>query len=66
MLNKDHFIDTLAISDIRLRIKQAMSKNLNKAVQNVIELEAFLKTEQRLSSVNSSLKAVEQETTRGE
>ncbi|XP_061194780.1 uncharacterized protein LOC133202936 [Saccostrea echinata] len=47
-LAKDHFIDALAISDIRLRIKQARPKNLNEAVRNAIELEAFLKTEQRL------------------
>ena len=65
-LAKDHFIDALAISDIRLRIKQARPKNLNEAVRNAIELEAFLKTEQRLGGVNSSLRAVGQETTRGE
>ena len=65
-LAKDHFIDALAISDIRLRIKQARPKNLNEAVRNAIELEDFLKTEQRLGVVNSSLRTVGQETTRGE
>ena len=60
-LAKDHFIEALAISDMRLRIKQARPKNLNEALRHAIELEAFLKTEQRLGGSGSSIRAVEQD-----
>lgn len=60
-LAKDHFIDALALSDMRLRIKQARPKNLNEAVRHAIELEAFLKAEQRLGAVTPSVRAMGQD-----
>lgn len=64
-LAKDHFIDGLAISDIRMRIK-AGPKKLNDVVRNAMEVKDFLKTEQRLGGLNSSLRAVGKEAKRGE
>lgn len=60
-LAKDNFIEALAISDMRLRIKQARPKNLNEALRHAIELEAFLKTEQRIGGTNSLIRAVGQD-----
>lgn len=60
-LAKDHFKDALALSDMRLRIKQARPKNLNEAVRHAIELEAFLKAEQRLGAVTPSIRAMGQD-----
>jgi hypothetical protein len=59
-LAKDHFIEALAISDMRLCIKQARPKNLDEALRHAIVLEAFLKTEQRLGG-SSLIRAVEQD-----
>lgn len=50
-LAKDHFIDVLVLSDMQLRIKQARREHLNGAVRHAIELEAFLKAEQRLGAM---------------
>jgi formiminotetrahydrofolate cyclodeaminase len=47
---------------MRMRIKQARPKNLNEALRHAIELEAFLKTEQRLGGSSSLIRAVEQDT----
>lgn len=58
---KDHFIDALSMSDKRLTIMQARPKNLNEAVRHAIELEAFLKAEQRQGAVNPSIRALGQE-----
>ena len=44
---KEHFIDALVSSDMRLRIKQARPTNLNMAVRHAVELEAFNKAEKK-------------------
>ena len=46
-LAKEQFIDALVSSDMRLRIKQARSTNLNDAVRHAVELEAFNKAEEK-------------------
>lgn len=58
---KGHFIDALAVSDMRLRIKQARSQNLNETVRHAIELEAILNAEQRLKPMHHSTRAMRQE-----
>lgn len=50
-LAKDQFIDALVLSDMRLRIKQARREHLNGAFRHAVELEAFLKAEQRLGAM---------------
>ena len=40
-LAKEQFIDALAVSDMRLRIKQARPSDLNDAVRHAVELDAF-------------------------
>ena len=47
-LAKDQFVDALANSDMRLRIKQARPVNLNDAVRHAVELEAYFKAEGKL------------------
>ena len=46
-LAKEHFIDALVSSDMRLRIKQARPTSLNMAVRHAVELEAFNKAEEK-------------------
>lgn len=46
-LAKEQFIDSLANSDTRLRIKQARPNNSNDAVRHAVELEAFFRAERR-------------------
>ena len=46
-LAKEYFIDALTDSDIRLRIKQARPATLNDAIRHAVELEAFVKVEQK-------------------
>ena len=41
ILSKDHFIDALSDSDMRLRLKQSRSATLDETVRLSIELEAF-------------------------
>lgn len=49
-LGKEAFINALVDSDMRLRIKQCIPKNLNKAIR--LELDAYYKTVKR-SHLNS-------------
>ena len=52
-LSKEHFIDALIDSDMRLRIQQNKPFTLEEAVRNAIELEAFQEAEkQRLKQGN--------------
>ena len=46
-LAKEHFIDGLHSSDMRLRVKQARPKDLNDAVRHAVELEAYNRVERR-------------------
>jgi uncharacterized protein YutE (UPF0331/DUF86 family) len=57
-LAKEHFIDTLKESDMRLRIKQARPVNLNDAIVHAMELEAFNSAERRLTDSISYLQEV--------
>ena len=50
-LAKEHFIDCLHSSDIRLRIKQARPNSLNEVVRHAVELEAFVKAEKKQEGV---------------
>lgn len=46
-LSKEHFIDALTDSDMRLRIQQSRPYTLNDAVREAIELDAFAKAEKQ-------------------
>ena len=46
-LSKEYFIDALIDSDIRLRIKQSRPATLNDAIRLAVELEAFVKSEEK-------------------
>ena len=46
-LAKEQFIDALANSDMRLRIKQSRPLDLNDAVRHAVELEAFNRAERK-------------------
>ena len=46
-LAKEQFIDSLVNSEMRLKIKQAGSVDLNDAVRHAVELEAFYRAEIR-------------------
>ena len=45
ILAKDHFIDALQESEMRLRVQQARPKTLNEAVHAAVELETFQRAE---------------------
>ena len=60
-LAKDHFIDALLDSDLRLRIKQARPRSLNDAVRHAVELEAYVKAESKLTESKGVLKSVSTE-----
>lgn len=61
-LAKEHFIDALLSSDMRLRIKQARPKSLNDAIQHAVELEAFNRAERRNLVVEDHSRVVTEET----
>ena len=52
-LAKDCFVDSLASSDLRLKIKQARPLNLNDAVRHAVELEANFKAESNRMDASS-------------
>ena len=58
-LAKEYFIDALIDSDIRLRIKQARPAALNDAIRQAVELEAFLKVEQKNKELKDYVRPVE-------
>ncbi|KAK3106230.1 hypothetical protein FSP39_015710 [Pinctada imbricata] len=62
-LAKDQFIDALIDSDLRLRIKQARPKSLNDAVRHAVELEAYMKAENKIIETKGMLKTVVTEET---
>lgn len=47
ILAKEQFVDCLARTDMRLRVKQEKSLNLNDAVRHAVELESFNKAERK-------------------
>ena len=58
-LAKEYFIDALTDSDIRLRIKQARPATLNDAIRHAVELEAFVKEEQKSKELKGYLRPME-------
>lgn len=46
-LCRDHFIDALTVSNIRLRIQQARPKNIDEATKLAVELDAFHQAEKQ-------------------
>ena len=58
-LAKEYFIDALTDSDIRLRIKQARPATLNDAIRHAVELEAFVKVEQKSKELKGYLRPME-------
>ena len=46
-LAKQHFIEALADSEMRIRIKQSRPQNLNDAIRLAVELETFNRAEQK-------------------
>ena len=52
-LAKDCFVDSLASSDLRLKIKQARPLNLNDAIRHAVELEAYFKAESNCIDASS-------------
>lgn len=60
-LAKEQFIDALASSDMRLRIKQARPTSLNMAVCHAVELEAFNKAERKHLEGQGYMRSANQE-----
>ena len=56
-LAKDHFIDALIDSDIRIRIKQSRPANLNEAISLAVELEAYNRVERRERELKGHLRS---------
>lgn len=58
-LCRDHFIDALTVSNIRLRIQQARPKNIDEATKLAVELDAFHQAEkQREKRLSTSVRHV--------
>ena len=60
-LAKEQFIDALASSDMRLRVKQSRPINLNDAIRHAVELEAFNKAELKREEGQGYLRATSDE-----
>jgi hypothetical protein len=61
-LSKEQFVDTLVESEMRIRIKQAGPRNLNDAIQLVIELEAYNRAEKRNYARSTTIEPVDDRT----
>lgn len=59
-LAKEQFIDALIESNMRLRIKQERPNNLNDAIRLEVELEAFVKAEQKQKESQGFIRPVAQ------
>ena len=58
-LSKEYFIDALIDSDIRLRIKQSRPATLNDAIRQAVELEAFVKVEEKNKELKGYIRPVD-------
>ena len=58
-LSKEYFIDALIDSDIRLRIKQSRLAALNDAIRQAVELEAFVKVEEKNKELKGYIRPVD-------
>jgi hypothetical protein len=55
-LAKQHFIEALADSEMRIRIKQSRHQNLNDAFRLAVELQTFNRAERRVTEGRSYLR----------
>ena len=62
-LAKQHFIEALADSEMRIRIKQSRPQNLNDAIRLAVELETFNRTERRVMEGRSYLRTTAADST---
>jgi hypothetical protein len=62
---KQHFIEALADSEMRIRIKQSRPQNLNDAIRLAVELETFNRAEQRVTEGRSYLRTTTADSTAG-
>ena len=58
-LSKEYFIDALIDSDIWLRIKQSRPATLNDAIPQAVELEAFVKVQEKKKELKGYLRPVD-------
>ena len=58
-LSKEYFIDALIDADIRLRIKQSRAATLNDAIRQAVELEAFVKVEEKNKELKGYIRPVD-------
>ena len=58
-LAKEYIIDALISSDMRLRIKQSQPAKLNDAIRQAVELEAFLKVEEKSKELKCYLRPID-------
>jgi hypothetical protein len=64
-LAKQHFIEALADSEIRIRIKQSGPQNLNDANRLAVELETFNRAERRVTEGRSYFRRTAADSTAG-
>ena len=64
-LAKQHFIEALSDSKMRLRIKQSRPQNLNDAIRLAVELETFNRAERRVTEGPSYLRTTAADSTAG-
>jgi hypothetical protein len=62
-LAKQHFIEALADSEMRIRIKQSRPQNLNDAIRLAVELETFNRAERRVTEGRSYLRTTAADST---
>ena len=62
---KQHFIEALADSEMRIRIKQSRLQNLNDAIRLAVELETFNRAERRVTEGRSYLRTTTADSTAG-
>jgi hypothetical protein len=60
-LAMEQFLDALPDSDMRIRIKQARPQNLNDAIRHAVELEPYLKAENKHSTMGHHRQVTDQE-----
>ena len=64
-LAKQHFIEALADSEMRIRIKQSRPQNLNDAIRLAVELDTFNRAERRVTEGRSYLRTTAADSTAG-
>ena len=64
-LAQQHFIEALADSEMRIRIKQSRPQNVNDAIRLAVELETFNRAERRVTEGRSYLRTTAADSTAG-